>query len=40
MFLRSNKRFKDGKEHRFWFDRSAMADLLDDDFRLAANDTL
>ena len=26
--------------HRSWFDRSAMADLLDDDFRLAAKDTL
>jgi transposase len=26
--------------HRVWFDRSAMADLLDDDFRLAAIDTL
>ncbi len=26
--------------HRAWFDRSAMADLLDDDFRLAAKDTL
>ncbi len=26
--------------HRSWFDRSAMADLLDDDFRLAAIDTL
>ena len=26
--------------HRCWFDRSAMADLLDDDFRLAAIDTL
>jgi len=65
MFLRANKRFKDGKEHRYWsvvenrrvaggrsvqktllspgsewklhtswFDRSAMADLLHDDFRL------
>ena len=28
------------KLHRCWFDRSAMADLLDDDFRLAAKDTL
>lgn len=28
------------KLHRSWFDRSAMADLLDDDFRLAAKDTL
>ena len=28
------------KLHRSWFDRSAMADLLDDDFRLAAIDTL
>ena len=26
--------------HRSWFDHSAMADLLDDDFRLAAKDTL
>lgn len=26
--------------HRSWFDRSAMADLLHDDFRLAAIDTL
>lgn len=26
--------------HRSWFDRSAMADLLEDDFRLAAKDTL
>jgi hypothetical protein len=26
--------------HCSWFDRSAMADLLDDDFRLAAKDTL
>ena len=26
--------------HRSWFDRSAMADLLDDNFRLAAKDTL
>ena len=26
--------------HRSWLDRSAMADLLDDDFRLAAKDTL
>jgi hypothetical protein len=26
--------------HRSWFDRSAMADLLADDFRLAAKDTL
>jgi hypothetical protein len=26
--------------NRSWFDRSAMADLLDDDFRLAAKDTL
>ena len=26
--------------HRSWFDHSAMADLLDDDFRLAAIDTL
>ena len=26
--------------HHSWFDRSAMADLLDDDFRLAAIDTL
>lgn len=28
------------KLHRSWFDRSAIADLLDDDFRLAAIDTL
>ena len=28
------------KLHRCWFERSAMADLLDDDFRLAAKDTL
>lgn len=28
------------KLHRSWFDRSAMADLIDDDFRLAAKDTL
>lgn len=28
------------KLHRSWFDSSAMADLLDDDFRLAAKDTL
>jgi hypothetical protein len=28
------------KLHRGWFDRSAMADLLHDDFRLAAIDTL
>jgi transposase len=28
------------KLHRSWFDRSAMADLLDDDLRLAAKDTL
>jgi transposase len=28
------------KLHRSWFDRSAMADLLDGDFRLAAKDTL
>lgn len=28
------------KLHRSWFDRSAMADLLHDDFRLAAIDTL
>jgi len=28
------------KLHRSWFERSAMADLLDDDFRLAAKDTL
>ena len=28
------------KLHTSWFDRSAMADLLDDDFRLAAIDTL
>ena len=28
------------KLHTSWFDRSAMADLLDDDFRLAAKDTL
>ena len=26
--------------HRIWFDRSAMADLLEDNFRLAAKDTL
>jgi transposase len=26
--------------HRSWFERSAMADLLGDDFRLAADDTL
>jgi len=26
--------------HHSWFDRSAMADLLDDNFRLAAKDTL
>jgi hypothetical protein len=32
MFLRANKRFKDGKEHRYWSvveNRRAMADLLD-----------
>ncbi len=28
------------KLHCSWFDQSAMADLLDDDFRLAASDTL
>jgi transposase len=28
------------KLHTSWFERSAMADLLDDDFRLAAKDTL
>jgi hypothetical protein len=28
------------KLHRSWFDRSAMADLLEDDFRLAIIDTL
>lgn len=28
------------KLHRSWFDRSAMGDLLEDDFRLAAKDTL
>lgn len=28
------------KLHRSWFDQSAMADLLDDNFRLAAKDTL
>jgi transposase len=26
--------------HRHWFDRSAMGDLLDEDFRIAAKDTL
>ena len=28
------------KLHTHWFDRSAMGDLLEDDFRLAAIDTL
>ena len=41
--LVANRLLEPGSEwklHTSWFDRSAMADLLDDDFRLAAIDTL
>ena len=40
MFLRSKTRKKDGKEHRSWYDRSAIGDLLGEDFAIAPSDPL
>lgn len=38
--MRCYKRIRDGKEHRYWFKNSAMADLLGEDNSVAAKDTL